>query len=339
MEKQTRFVVFVLCVCGAGIGIGLIGVYFYFSPFLDQSNQIVHYKIPRGFPYPLIPVDNQPTKNRIALGKQLFLDPILSKDSTISCASCHKESAAFADGLPKSKGINGNFALRNAPTIINCAYLPYTTWDGGVPTLEQQVLVPIANPLEMGFDINKVVERLKRDRNYVSLFKSAYQQGPSVYTLTRAIACYERSLLSTGSRYDRFLYEKDTTALTQSEKKGKDLFFGERGECFHCHGEYNFTDYSFKNNGLSEIYADSGRARITLSRSDVGKFKVPSLRNIARTAPYMHNGSIVTLELAVDHYARGGYAHPNKSGLIKPINLTDKEKSELVDFLKALSDD
>ncbi|HEX7510507.1 MAG TPA: hypothetical protein VF335_04350, partial [Chitinivibrionales bacterium] len=137
---------------------------------------------------------------------------------------------------------------------------------------------------------------------------------------------------------DRYLYNKDTSTLTASEKRGMRLFFGERGECFHCHGEYNFTDYSFKNNGLYPVYPDSGRARITLNKSDVGMFRVPSLRNVARTAPYMHDGSMPTLKAVIDHYNRGGEAHFNKSGLLKPMHLTSEEKQNLVAFLKALTD-
>jgi cytochrome c peroxidase len=306
--------------------------------FLDPCSRFITLKTPHGFPYPPIPADNQPTTNRIALGKRLFFDPILSRDSTISCATCHIESKAFTDGLPKSKGVEGRTALRNAPTLINCAYLPNTMWDGGVPTLEQQILAPVSNPLEMDFDINKAVARLSAHPRYPSLFRKAYGQLPSVYALTRAIACYERTLLGGNCRYDRYLYDHDSSALSISEKRGMGLFFGERGECFHCHGEYNFTDNSFKNNGLYVNYPDSGRARITLKQSDVGMFRVPSLRNVEKTAPYMHDGSLPTLEAVIDHYNIGGEAHPNKSGLLKPMHLTSGEKKDLVAFLKSLTD-
>jgi cytochrome c peroxidase len=305
---------------------------------LDDGLGVVAPAVPRGFPALPIPADNQPTVNRIALGKRLFSDPLLSRDSTISCATCHDPAKLFADGLPLSKGIEGRAALRNAPSLVNCAYLPNTMWDGGVPTLEQQVLSPISNPVEMDFDVNLVVARLNAHREYPGLFQRAYAQSPSVYTLTRAIACFERTLLGPESRYDKFLYDRDTTALTASERRGMTLFFGERGECFHCHGEYNFTDYSFKNNGLYRSYADSGRARITLRHDDVGKFRVPSLRNVARTAPYMHDGSLPTLEAVVDHYNRDGMAHVNKSGLLKPMHLSGQEKQDLVAFLGALGD-
>ena len=306
--------------------------------FLDPSSRYITLQIPHGFPYPQIPPDNQPTKKRIALGKRLFSDPILSRDSTISCATCHVPGTYFVDGLPKSKGINGRTAFRNAPTLINCAYLPRIMWDGGVPTLEQQVLAPISNPLEMDFDANKAVARLTAHPAYPNLFRRAYGRPPSIYTLTRAIACYERTLFSGSSRFDEFLYHKNASILSSSEKRGMSLFFGERGECFHCHGEFNFTDYSFKNNGLYPVYPDSGRARITLKNGDLGMFRVPSLRNVARTAPYMHDGSLATLHSVIDHYNRGGEAHFNKSGLLKPMHLTESEIQDLVAFLNALTE-
>ncbi len=304
----------------------------------DTGNELIQLNIPVGFPYPKIPADNEPTANRVALGEKLFFDAILSRDNSISCASCHHTDKKFTDGLPLSIGINGLRTPRNAMTIVNVAYQPNMFWDGGVPNLEQQVLAPIENPHEMDFDINKVVERLKNNSEYVGLFQKAYNQDPSVYSLTRAIACYERTLFSDKSRYDDYLYDKNEQALSASEKNGMEIFFGERGECFHCHGQYNFTDYSFQNNGLYLNYLDSGRARVTTLAKDVGKFKVPSLRNVAQTAPYMHDGSIATLEGVIEHYNSGGKAHPNKSGLLLPMKLTDQEKQDLVNFLKALSD-
>jgi cytochrome c peroxidase len=305
---------------------------------LDPGNRVITLKPHRGFPALPVPPDNQFTANRIALGKRLFLDPILSRDSTVSCATCHLEGSYFTDMLPRSRGIGGRTSQRNAPTLVNCAYLPNSMWDGGVPTLEQQVLAPISNPLEMDFDVNLVVARLLAHPLYPTIFRRAYGHPPSVYSLTRAIACYERTLRSGTSSYDAFLYDKDSSALSDSAKRGMALFFGERAECFHCHGEYNFTDYSFKNNGLYAVYPDSGRARITLKRGDMGMFRVPSLRNVARTPPYMHDGSIPTLRAVIDHYNRGGEAHFNKSGLLVPMHLSESEIEELVAFLNALTD-
>ncbi|HRV52614.1 MAG TPA: cytochrome c peroxidase [Bacteroidia bacterium] len=305
---------------------------------IDTGNEVLTLEVPTGFPYPNIPDDNQPTKNRIALGKKLFFDPILSRDSTISCSSCHHTDKKMTDGLPVSQGIDGRHVLRNAMTVLNTAYQPNMFWDGGSPTLEQQVVAPIESHEEMDFNVLKVVERLKNHPEYPELFLKAYNLEPSPYTLTRAIANFERTLFTGKSKYDQYQYDKNTNALSASEKRGMDIFFGERGECFHCHGGFNFTDFSFKNNGLYEVYADSGRARITTLHSDVGKFKVPSLRNVELTAPYMHDGSMATLEEVVEHYSSGGKPHFNKSFLIQPLNLTQQEKTDLINFMKALTD-
>jgi cytochrome c peroxidase len=337
----TRSIIKTLASTDARALMLLCAMFFYascreISEFEGTGDEVI--TLETGFPYPVIPTDNQPTQNRIDLGEKIFFDPILSRDSTIACGSCHHTDKKFTDGLQFGEGIDGNHTLRNAMTILNVAYQPYIFWDGGVPTLEQQVLGPIGNPLEMDYDVNKVVARMRNHPEYPRLFQRAYHQEPSVYTLTRAIACYERTLFSGFSRYDDYLYNNNTSALNSSEINGKAIFFGEKGECFHCHNEYNFTDYSFKNNGLYLQYADSGRARITGLHSDVGKFKVPSLRNVEFTAPYMHDGSLATLEDVVEHYDSGGKPHPNKSGLIQPLHLTTQEKQDLVNFLKALSD-
>ncbi len=294
--------------------------------------------IPNGFPYPDIPSDNPLTQDKINLGKQLFFDPILSRDSTVACGSCHQPNKNFTDNLTISVGINGRIGTRNAPSLMNIAYAPYLFWDGGNPTLEQQVLGPINNHNEMDYDVNKIVTRLLRHPTYPALFQKAFKEPPSVFALTRAIACYERILLSANSRFDDYLMNNDTNALTTSEKKGFAIFTGEKGDCFHCHAEYNFTDYSFRNNGLYSIYADSGRARITQKPSDYGKFKVPSLRNIEKTAPYMHDGSLATLADVVNHYNTGGKPSATKDFLIKPLNLTIQEQQDLVNFLKCLTD-
>jgi cytochrome c peroxidase len=306
---------------------------------LLTGDEVITLDIPSKFPYPEFPSDNQPTQNRIDLGKKLFFDPALSRDSTISCGSCHQENKFFADNLQVSNGIDGRKGLRNAPSLVNVAYQFSLFWDGGNPTLEQQAIAPIENHDEMDIDVNKVVERLNKNSEYVTLFQKAYKQLPSVYTLTRAIACYERTLIGGRSRYDKFAINHDSTLLTPSEKNGLVLFFNETGDCFHCHQGFNFTDNSFRNNGLYLTYADSGRARITQMPSDIGKFKVPSLRNVEKTAPYMHDGSITTLEGVLDHYISGGKNHPNKSVIIKGLKLSDQEKKDIINFLKALTDE
>ncbi|MFN0049779.1 MAG: cytochrome-c peroxidase [Cytophagales bacterium] len=305
----------------------------------DAGSKTIQLTVPKGFPYPEIPLDNLPTQNRIDLGKKLFFDPILSRDSTISCASCHHTDKFFTDNQKLSKGIDGRLGKRNATSLINVAYLTDIFWDGGVPNLEQQVLAPIEDHTEMDFDANKVVERLKKHSNYSILFQKAYQQEPTIFALTRAIACYERTLIGGTSRFDRFLNENDSSALSESEIRGHNLFLSEDGECFHCHVGFNFTDNSFRNNGLYRTYPDSGRARITMDDADIGKFKVPSLRNITKTAPYMHDGSLATLDQVLDHYISGGKRHPNRSPIIKPLPLNLKQKQDIINFLSSLTDE
>jgi cytochrome c peroxidase len=296
-------------------------------------------EIPKGFPQPSIPENNQPTAERVEFGKKLFFDPILSRDSTISCASCHLQDKKFTDGLAISIGIDDRIGIRNAPTLLNVAYLPTIFWDGGVPNLEQQVLAPIESHFEMDFNLPDVVARLNSIEEYKTLSLMAYDQLPSIFSVTRAIACFERTLYSGMSKYDDYTYNNNKNALSDAEKRGMELFFGEEGDCFHCHGSFLFTDNSFKNNGLYNIYSDSGRARITLNQDDVGLFKVPSLRNCEKTAPYMHDGSFATLEEVVEHYNSGGKKHPNQSSILRPLFLSQEEKSDLVAFLKSLTDE
>ena len=280
-----------------------------------------------------------PNADRIELGRRLFFDPVLSRDSTISCASCHHIDKKFTDGLPISIGIENRIGIRNAPSLLNVAYQPSMFWDGGVPNLEQQILAPIESHFEMDFNLIEVVKRLNYNEDYKALSLKAYNQLPSIFSVTRAIACFERTLFTGTSKYDDYVYNNNKNALSASEINGMNIFLDEDGECFHCHGTFLFTDNTFKNNGVFLNYEDSGRARITGLSTDVGKFKVPSLRNVTATAPYMHNGSFATLEEVVEHYNNGGKPHPNKSGLIQPLNLTTQEKIDLVNFLKALTDE
>jgi len=305
---------------------------------LGKGNEVIQLSLPLGFPYPIIPNDNLPTQNRIRLGRMLFFDPILSRDSTVSCESCHHENNVFSDTLRVSIGIEGRKGTRNTPSLVNIAYQPVFFWDGGVPSLEQQVLAPFDAHAEFDFDINKVALLLNNHPAYPALFQKAYNRLPDVYSITRAIACFERTLYGGTSKYDSYVYKGDSSALTISEIRGMKIFFGENGECFHCHQGFNFTDYSFRNNGLYSVYPDSGRAMITLSASDLGKFKVPSLRNIEKTAPYMHDGSFPTLEKVVQHYVEGGRRHRNKDRLIQPLALSKVEQQDLINFLKSLSD-
>jgi len=292
---------------------------------------------PPGFPAMDIPDGKELTLLRVELGRQLFFDKRLSRDSSVSCGSCHFQQNAFSDFKSKSIGINNATGFRNSPSLANIGYHPYLFRDGGATTLETQILVPIEDEHEMGFSVPEVIDRLKQDTQYNLYAMKAYKRSFDAFVLTRAIAAFERTMISGNSRYDQFS-NGNSNALNDSEKRGKDLFFSTQTKCSECHTGFDFTDYSFKNIGLYETYADSGRERITLIPSDKGKFKTPSLRNIEVTAPYMHDGSMTTLEDVIEHFNQGGKNHVNKDTLISPLNLTTQQKTDLVNFLKSLTD-
>ena len=325
-----------------GIRIFLLAmpVFFFYSCQKDHINATVEnplLKIPKGFPSVEWPSDNAFTQERWELGKKLFFDPILSKDSSISCASCHLPSLAFSDDQPTSTGAFNRPGTRNAPTLGNVAYQPYYLREGSVPTLEMQVLVPIQEQNEFAHNIVDIAEELKAIKTYVDLSKSAYNREPDAFVITRAIATFERTLISGNSAYDQFLNGNET-ALSESQKRGMDLFFSEKTNCSQCHSGFNLTNYNFENNGLYETYLDIGRERITNNPDDNGRFKIPSLRNIELTGPYMHDGSISTLETVIEHYNSGGKSHHNKSPFIKELNLSPQQKEDMVEFLISLTD-
>lgn len=296
-------------------------------------------EIPKGFPEVIFPEGNEFTEARWQLGKKLFFDPIMSIDSSISCGSCHAPELAFSDDKAFSPGVENRPGVRNSPTLANVAYHPYLLREGGVPTLEMQVLVPIQEHNEFDFNIVKLAEQLADLPTYVEMSEAAYNRLPDPFVITRSLATFERSLLSGNSRFDQFNNGDDFTALSEKEQAGKELFFGNKTNCSKCHGGFNFTNYSFENNGLYDEYVDSGRLRHTKDSSDLALFKTPTLRNVEVTAPYMHDGSFLTLEEVVEHYNSGGKNHPNKSDLIQPLLLSESEKENLVAFLKALTDD
>lgn len=291
-----------------------------------------------GFPEVVHPADNEPNDARWRLGKKLFYDPIMSDDGTVSCASCHAPELAFSDDVALSAGIDGLIGTQNAPSLTNVAYHPYLTRAGGVPTLEQQILVPIQEHNELGSNIIEIAERMSDESVYVEMSAAAYGRRPDAFVITRALACFERSLISGNSRYDQYVYQDDVTALTDLEKEGMALFFSERAQCGSCHGGFNLTNYSFANNGLYLHYPDSGRQRLTGLEADRALFKVPSLRNVGYTAPYMHDGSLASLEEVVEHYSKGIAAHKNLSPLLRPLRFNKKEKKQLLAFLRTLDD-
>ncbi len=298
---------------------------------------VSYLKVPEGFPTPDFPVDNQYSNARWKLGKKLFFDPILSKDSTMSCGSCHKAQYGFADRKPFSPGVGNSPGVRNASTLTNVAYNPYFVSEGSVPTLEMQILVPIQERNEFNHNIVDIVNIAANRKDLQDMSQEAYGRTLDPFVITRSISVFERTLLSGNSYYDQF-HRGNPSAMSTEAKLGEDLFFGKAG-CSNCHGGFNFTDYSFKNNGLDSVYTDVGRLRFTGDSADFGLFKVPTLRNIELTAPYMHNAKFIDLEQVVDHYNKGGETFVNKSSDILPLNLTPVEKAQLVAFLKSLTDE
>lgn len=307
------------------------------DPEVPASDLNFSWQVPQGFPPIPYPADNLPSSDRIALGKELFFDPILSVDSTISCSSCHLPELAFTDNRSVSLGVEGRQGFRNAPTLANVAYAPYMLMDGGNPNLELQIFVPVEDHNEMDFNMVLLTERLSANSYYNQRFVEVFGTAPSPYGITRALAAFERTILSGNSIYDQF--QQGQSGMSESALRGMELFFSDDLSCSGCHSGFNFTNWAFENNGLyATYYPDSGRARITRDPADAGKFKVPTLRNISVTGPYMHDGSLASLEEVIEHYNSGGQDHPNKSSLIQPLGLSIEQKNDLIRFLETLTD-
>lgn len=280
--------------------------------------------------------------SKAALGKKLFFDTILSKDYSVSCASCHNPNFGFADTAAFSKGIYGRLTKRNTPSVLNMSNRPYFFWDGRAASLEEQALMPIANPDEMGLPIHEAVERLNKSNTYRNLFIKIFGQKPTAKNLGAAIAAFEKTLETGQSKFDLSFDNKAT--LTEQEERGRQLFVSDKAKCFDCHRGDDFTNDDFKNIGLynGEDLNDKGRYNISKDTTDVGKFKTPGLRNIAITAPYMHDGRFKTLEEVVQYYNNPSAFVSNQinidSTLTAPLNLTQQEKADMVAFLKTLTD-
>jgi cytochrome c peroxidase len=283
------------------------------------------------------PADNPPSEAKIRLGKELYFDKRLSKDSTISCASCHDPKFGWADPRQFSAGVGGALGNRNAPTVLNSAYNRFQFWDGRAPTLEAQAVGPIQNPVEMQMTMDSCVDRIKSIPGYVREFQEVFGTGPSEETIGQAIAAFERTVLSFNSPFDRY-HAGDRSALSPAALRGMKVFNG-RGHCSACHSGPNFTDNKFHNLGIGmqAREPDVGRFKETGNPRDWGAFKTPTLRSVALTAPYMHDGSVKTLEEVVDIYDRGGHPNRNLDPLIVPLHLTQQEKADLVEFMKALT--
>lgn len=296
-------------------------------------------EIPKGFPPPITKPNNPLTVESVALGKKLFFDPLLSVDSTIACASCHHPNRAFSDTVVLSRGVEGRIGVRNAPSLMNLAYHTAFMKDGGARTLALQVMIPLTDHAEMDFEMKKVVERLRKIPKYVEMTQQAYGKQINGFTITRAIAAYERTLISGNSPFDRYYFHEEKDALTESQIRGWELFQSKKTNCTHCHSGFNFTSNGYENNGLYASYKDEGSFVISRDSSDIGKFKIPTLRNIALTAPYMHDGSLGTLEEVIRHYEKGGNKHRNQSSDIGGFEFLEQERVDLIAFLESLTDE
>lgn len=275
---------------------------------------------------------------RVALGRRLFFDKRLSQDSTVACATCHDPQKAFTDGKPASEGVHAHVGKRNAPTLVNRGNGEMHFWDGRAPSLESQVLMPLQDPIEMGMTIDEAMERLRADTLYMSQFQAVFHRPPNTHDLAWALADYVRTIHSVESRFDRFLHGDDR-ALNALEKEGFRLF-RDKANCTVCHGGADFTDESVHNTGVAwrdGKIQDEGRFDVTGRPYHHGAFKTPTLREAPRTAPYMHDGSLRTLEEVVDFYDRGGNRNPWIDEQITPLHLTIFEKHALVAFLQTLS--
>ncbi len=335
------------------------------------------WRIPAWLPKPAVPQGNAMSTAKVELGRHLFYEKRLSLDGTFSCATCHQQALAFTDGKATSVGVTGQSHPRSAMSLANVAYNPVLTWANPLlKLLENQALVPMfgEQPVEMGLAGREqiVLDALDSDPLYRELMAAAFPESPgpaSIPKIAMAIAAFERTLISVNSPYDRYRFGREATAISDAAKRGEALFFSEKFECHHCHGSLNlndnvvhertaFLEIAFHNTGLYNIGGtgnyppfNAGVAEVTGRREHVGMFRAPTLRNVALTAPYMHDGSIATLEEVIDHYAAGGRTiasgplagvgaqHPNKDIFVPGFKITSDERADLIAFLRALTDE
>lgn len=303
--------------------------------FERQTNQVPSAN--PALPTMEIPADNPQTQAKVALGRQLYFDPRLSIDNSISCATCHAPETAWANHDPVDTGVGGRMGTRNSGTILDAAYMKFQFWDGRAGTLEEQALGPIHNPVEMGETLEHVVRKLEAVAGYRAQFHAVFGTGVTSDGIAKAIAAFERTVLSGPSPYDRFI-AGDSSALSAAAVRGSQLFAGKAG-CDACHMGPMFSDQSFHNIGvgMDRPEPDIGRQAVTGDPQDRGKFKTPGLRNVALTWPYLHDGSAATLADVVEFYDRGGLPNPTIDVRIKALGLTDGEQSDLVAFLQSLT--
>lgn len=299
-----------------------------------QAQDAAAPKVPAGLPAVAWPKDNQPTAAKIELGKQLYFDPRLSKDDTVSCASCHHPDKGFSNGERFATGVGGAKGGRSAPSVINAAYYAQQFWDGRAATLEDQALGPIQNPIEMAMTLEAVVAKLNKIDGYKQQFQKVFGTDVNSAGIAKAIAAYERTVLSGNAPYDKF-QAGDKKALSEQAQLGMKLFFG-KARCSACHTGASFSDNGYHNLGIGmdAKEPDVGRSAISKLDGDKGAFKTPTLREIAKTGPYMHDGSLKTLEEVVEHYDKGGIANEWLDEELVPLKLTAEEKAAVVTFMK-----
>jgi cytochrome c peroxidase len=321
--------------------------------------------LPKGFPIPIVPLDNPMSVAKVALGKKLFFDVNLSFNQSTSCASCHRPQFAFSEPQKTAIGSTGQRHRRNSQSLVNVAYNSNLTWaHSGLNQIEQQILIPMfsENPVELGITghESEVLQRFEKQL-YSTLFEDAFGNSSAEFDkIVKALASYVRSLTSFASPFDKYAYQNNDDAMSDAAKRGMELFFSEKFECFHCHGGFNFSQSSqhenqrldlrpFHNTGLYKVndkgaypINDQGLIEVTLQPQDMGKFRAPTLRNVEVSAPYMHDGSLATLDDVIEFYAAGGRGHgavnPLKSRFLGGFELQLQQKQDLIAFLHSLTD-
>lgn len=329
----------------------------------DDPRVAFEWRLPRGFPRPLVPADNPMSSEKVALGRRLFFESRLSATGRYSCGSCHRPELAYTDGNAHAVGATGESVRRGAMSLANVAYNPAFTWgNASIRSLESQMRQPLfsTHPLELGVSQGPDALRgLARDQGYVRQFTAAFPDDGAALSLPhliKAIAAFERTLISGRSSFDRYVFDDDRNALSESAKRGMALFYSARIGCAQCHFGINFSGpliYEghararaiYANTGLYDVdgrggYPDGDRGLIEVTHraQDMGKFRVPTLRNVMLTSPYMHDGSLATLEQVLDHYERGGHRSARQDPRVRPLDLKDGERADLIAFLSSLTD-
>jgi len=332
MVNSNKSIISTAAIAGVGLYLAFAGS----SLFAQRPEKPP--AVPRGLVPVIWPADNPYSKAKAELGRILYFDNRLSADASVSCASCHAPNKAFGDGAAVSTGIKGQKGGRSAPTVINRAYSVEQFWDGRAATLEEQAKGPIANPIEMGYTHEACVACLRGIPGYRKLFKDVF--GTEEFTIdhvAKAIATFERTVYSGNAPFDRYK-AGDKKAMSAEQIRGMDVFFN-KAKCDSCHFGVNFTDGQFSNIGIGmdKPKPDLGRYEVTKREVDKGAFKTPTLREVEHTSPYMHDGSLTTLEQVVEHYDKGGIKNPHLDQRMVPLKLTPQDKKDLVAFMKALS--